>query len=230
MSTKDTDRARLKALVAEITERLETAQGIKRWKGKSDPLDELMLTLLSQSTNDNNRDMAYQRLREKYPTWRQVREAGAGAVAERIKPAGLANQKSGRMIDILRWIDDTYGDLNLDFLHDMPVEEAFETFTQLKGVGVKTMAVVLMFACGRDIFPVDTHVHRICRRLALVPDNADAVKTFHLMAPLVPEGKGYSLHMNFLQFGRTICAARSPRCGACPLNDLCPWEGKTDLT
>lgn len=220
---------RKKERVAEITRRLENAQGIKRWKGNADPLDELMLTLLSQSTNDRNRDLAYGRLREAYPTWDGVLAAGQEAVAERIKPAGLSNQKSGRMIDILRWIMDTYGTLSLDFLHDMPADEAFDIFTKLKGVGVKTMAVVLMFACGRDVFPVDTHVHRICSRLGLVPENADAIRTFHLMAPLVPEGKGYSLHMNFLQFGRTLCSARNPKCPQCPLYDLCPWDGKIEV-
>lgn len=213
--------------VAEITRRLEAAQGEKRWKGKANPLDELILTVLSQSTNDRNRDLAYSRLRAAFPTWEEVLAADVAAVAAAIKPAGLSNQKSERIVEILRWIRENYGALDLDFLHEMPTDEVYATFTQRKGIGYKTMAVVLMFACGRDVFPVDTHVHRICIRLGLVPENADAVKTFELMKPLVPEGKGYSLHMNFLQFGRTICTARAPKCPACPLNDLCPWESKT---
>jgi endonuclease-3 len=104
----------------------------------------------------------------------------------------------------------------------MDPQDAVDTFTQLKGVGLKTMSVVLMFTCGVDIFPVDTHVHRICRRLALVPDKANAEKTHHLMQPQVPDGKSYSLHMNFLHLGRTICKAQKPRCEECPLVDLCP--------
>lgn len=220
------NQLRKKEKVAEITHRLESFQEVKSWRGKSDPLNELMLTLLSQSTNDSNRDMAYRRLQETYPKWEQVLEAGAEKVADRIRPAGLANQKSVRMINILSWIKEKYGKLNLHFLHTMPTDEIFDTFTQLKGIGVKTIAVVLMFACGRDVFPVDTHVHRICRRLGLVADNADAVKTFHQMAHLVPDGKSYSLHMNMIHFGRTICKARNPNCGECPVFDLCLWEEK----
>lgn len=222
---KDSQEAKRKR-TAKITGVLEREQGEPRWKGPSDPLDSLIRTLLSQSTNDNNRDLAYRRLRERFPAWRDVMEADREEVAEAIRPAGLGNQKSGRMIALLRWIEEEFGSLDLGFLQEMPTEEAFERFTQVKGIGVKTMAVVLMFACGRDVFPVDTHVHRIVRRLGLVPERADAVKTFKLMAPLVPDGKSYSLHMNLLKFGRTICTARNPRCLDCPLYDLCPWPEK----
>ena len=214
------------ARTAEILERLESWNYVKAWKGKSDPLNELILTILSQSTSDHNRDMAWDNLRKTYPDWQQVIDAGPKKVAVAVRSAGLSNQKGQRIVDVLSWIKETYGELNLDFLYDMDVDEAFETFTKLKGVGLKTMAVVLMFSCGRDVFPVDTHVHRICRRLKLVPDKADAVKTFHLMKPLVPEGKSYSLHMNLLDFGRQICSARSPRCLECPLYDICPWGDK----
>ena len=224
---KDSQEAK-RERTAEITCILEREQGEPRWKGPSDPLDSLVRTLLSQSTNDNNRDLAYRRLRERFPAWRDVMEADREEVADAIRPAGLGNQKSGRMIALLRWIEEEFGSLDLGFLHEMPTEEAFERFTQVKGIGVKTMAVVLMFACGRDVFPVDTHVHRIVRRLGLVPERADAVKTFKLMAPLVPDGKSYSLHMNLLKFGRTICTARNPRCLDCPLYDLCPWPEKPE--
>ncbi len=207
---------------------LEREHGEPRWEGPGDPLDSLIRTILSQNTNDNNRDLAYRRLRERFQTWRGVMSASRDEVAESIRPAGLANQKSERLIAILRWIEKTYGELNLDFLHEMPTDEAFETFTRLKGIGVKTMAVVLMFACGREVFPVDTHVHRVTRRLGLVPEAADAVKTFRLMAPLVPEGKSYSLHMNLIRFGRSVCTARSPKCLHCPLFTHCRWPEKPE--
>jgi endonuclease-3 len=209
-----------------VTTLLERFQGEPRWEGPSDPLDSLVRTLLSQSTNDNNRDLAYGRLRRGFHTWREVMEAPRAAVAEAIRPAGLSNQKSERLIAMLRWIEAEFGELNLGFLHEMPIDEAFKRFTRVKGIGVKTVAVVLMFACGRDVFPVDTHVHRIVRRLGLVPDKADAVKTFELMAPLVPPGKSYSLHMNLLRFGRTVCTARKPKCLECSLYDLCKWPEK----
>jgi endonuclease-3 len=217
-----------KKLTAEVARILERVQGRPRWPGPSDPLDSLVKTLLSQNTNDNNRDLAYSRLRERFPEWRDVLEARREDVADAIRPAGLGNQKSERLLAMLRWIESEFGALKLDALHDMPTEEAFERFTAVKGIGVKTIAVVLMFACGRDVFPVDTHVHRIARRLGLVPGAADAVKTFRLMAPLVPEGKSYSLHMNLLRFGRTVCTARSPRCGECPQYGLCAWPEKPE--
>jgi endonuclease-3 len=214
--------------VATITDLLETNQKVKNWKGKADPLNELILTLLSQSTTDHNRDMAFARLRQAYPTWEEVLAAGREKVAEQIRPAGLANQKSGRMIAILQWIKNQFGQLNLDFLHEWQDDRIIETFTQLKGVGLKTIAVVMMFSLGRDIFPVDTHVHRICKRLELVPEKANPEKTFEVMKPLVPKGKAYSLHMNLLDFGRTICSARSPRCNVCFLGEICQWSGRTD--
>ena len=218
---------RLQERTAEITRVLEREQGVPRRSTSGDPLDVLIKTVLSQSTNDRNRDIAYDRLRRRFPTWRETMEAPREEVAESIRPAGLHRQKSGRIQEILRWIEAARGELSLRFLCDMTTEEAFEALARLKGVGVKTTAVVLMFACGRDIFPVDTHVHRITRRLGLVPASTDAVKTFRLMAPLVPEGKAYSLHMNMLELGRTVCTARRPLCPECYLHDLCRWPEKS---
>ncbi len=208
--------------VYEITRRLEDAFGEPKWQGRGKPLGSLILTILSQSTNDNNRDVAYARLKERFPDWHSVKNAPATEIADAIRPAGLGNQKGRRIKDVLHWIYETYHTFDLDFVCDMDPQEAIDTFTQLKGVGLKTMSVVLMFTCGVDIFPIDTHVHRICRRLGLVPEKANAEKTHHLMQPQVPEGKSYSLHMNFLHLGRTICKAQKPRCPECPLADLCP--------
>lgn len=208
--------------VKDIVQRLEAAFGVPTWQGNGDPLGDLILTVLSQSTNDNNRDVAYARLRERFPEWRSVMEAPAADIADAIRPAGLGNQKSVRIKDILIWIHKTYGSFDLSFLCDSDPDEIIETFTQLKGVGIKTISVVLMFTCGVDIFPVDTHVHRICKRLHLVPQNATAEKTHMLMQPQVPDGSSYSLHMNFLHLGRTICQARTPKCSECPLKDVCP--------
>ncbi|MBN2410749.1 endonuclease III [candidate division KSB1 bacterium] len=205
-----------------ITERLEKAFGIPKWKGKGKPLDSLILTILSQSTNDRNRDMAYTRLKERFPDWMSVMNAPVEKIVDAIRPAGLGNQKSVRIKDVLKWVYDTYGTFDLHFLCDRDPEEVIHTFLQLKGVGIKTISVVLMFTCGVDIFPVDTHVHRICRRLGLVPDKTSAEKTHHLMQSIVPAGKSYSLHMNFLKLGRTICLARKPKCAVCPVNTLCP--------
>lgn len=208
--------------VAIITERLETAFGIPKWKGRGKPLGSLILTVLSQSTNDRNRDVAYARLKEQFPDWQSVMNAPAETIAKAIRPAGLANQKSVRIKNILQWVFDTYGTFDLAFLCDMDPQQVMDTFLKLKGVGIKTISVVLMFTCGVDVFPVDTHVHRICRRLGLVGDKATAERTHHQMQALVPEGKSYSLHNNFLRLGRTICKAQKPKCSECPLKDLCP--------
>ncbi len=206
----------------QITERLENAFGIPEFEGRGKPLGSLILTILSQSTNDKNRDTAYERLKNRFDDWEAVMNAPATEIADAIRPAGLGNQKSVRIKDVLRWVYDTYGTFDLDFLCDMNPQEVIDTFIQLKGVGIKTVSVVLMFTCGVDIFPVDTHVHRICKRLGLVPENATAEKTHHMMQPLVPKGKSYSLHMNFLHLGRNVCYARKPKCDICPIKELCP--------
>ncbi len=209
--------------VRKIVIKLEKAFGVPQRKNVTDPLSSLILTVLSQSTNDKNRDTAYRRLREKYPTWEEVMRGDVNEIADAIRPGGLANQKSERIQAILRWIYDEYGKLDLDFLCEMEPDEIIQKFTQLKGIGVKTISVVMMFSCGIDIFPVDTHVHRICRRLGLVAEKATAEKTFWEMQPLVPKGKSYSLHMNFLKLGRTICFARKPKCNICPIQGECEF-------
>ncbi|MBC8179485.1 endonuclease III [candidate division KSB1 bacterium] len=211
----------LKEKAKQIMQALENKFGIPKRENVIDPLSNLVLTVLSQSTNDKNRDTAYNQLRELFPTWEDVMNGNVKKIADAIRPGGLANQKSERIKNILKWIHQEYGSLNLDNLCDMEPDQTIEKFTQLKGVGVKTISVVMMFSCGIDIFPVDTHVHRICRRMGFVPDKASAEKTFWEMRPLVPKEKSFSLHMNFLKLGRTICYARKPRCEICPLNKLC---------
>jgi len=205
------------------TQALEKRFGVPKRDNVIDPLSNLVLTVLSQSTNDRNRDTAYNQLRDRFPNWEEVMNGNVKEIADAIRPGGLANQKSERIKNILKWIHQEYGGLNLDCLCEMEQDQTIEKFTQLKGVGVKTISVVMMFSCGIDIFPVDTHVHRICRRMGFVPDKASAEKTFWEMRPHVPKDKSFSLHMNFLQLGRTICYARKPRCETCPVNHLCDF-------
>ncbi len=209
----------VKAIVAALEQRF----GVPQRDSELDPLSNLILTVLSQNTNDKNRDQAYQRLRAKFPSWEAVMEAPVEAIETAIRPGGLAKQKSVRIKNILQWIYQQYGALNLDALCNMDTQEAIKIFCQLKGIGVKTISVVLMFSCGVDIFPVDTHVHRICRRIGLVAANATAEKTFWEMQPLVPSGKSFSFHINLLKLGRSICLARKPRCPECPINQHCDY-------
>jgi endonuclease III len=182
-----------------------------------------MLTLLSQNTNDKNRDKGYMQLCERLPTWESVMVADVGDIADAIRPAGLSNQKSARMKIILNWINDTFGSLTLETIRDMSDDEAIKLLTTQKGIGVKTVAVMLAFSMDRDLCPVDTHVHRISKRLGWVPDNSSAEATFHSLRPLIHSGKASTFHMNLLKFGRTICTARKPSCNECPFREECVW-------
>jgi len=213
----------LTAKAAKVTAALEKTFGVPARDSILDPLSNLMLTVLSQNTNDKNRDQAFSSLKKRFPTWDQVMRADVREIENAIRSGGLAKQKSENIQNILKWIFQEQGSLNLDFLCDENPDTIIEKYCQLKGIGIKTITVVLMFSCCIDVFPVDTHVHRICRRLGFVPDKATAEKTFWLMKPHVPEGKSFSLHMNFLKLGRTICLARKPRCGACPIFEYCDF-------
>jgi endonuclease-3 len=208
----------------QVAEVLEEAMGIPVEEHPLPPLDNLILTMLSQNTNDRNRDIAYERLRKRFPSWEQVMQADTDAVIDAIRPAGLSNQKGKRIQELLRWVQAQYGALNLDVLCTLDPQEAMDTFCQRKGIGVKTMAVVLTFSCGKDVFPVDTHVHRLCKRIGLVPpDTSSAEKTFYLMRHRVPKGKAFSFHLNLINHGRTICKARKPLCEHCPLTAYCNY-------
>jgi endonuclease-3 len=215
-------RSKISGVIAHLEERF----GREVWQPDHDVLDNLILTMLSQNTSDLNRDRAYGRMRERFKSWREVARAEVSVLEEALRPGGLAQQKSRRIQDVLVWVEETEGRMSLDFVCDMSVSEAIDLLTKLPGVGVKTVAVVLAFACGRDVFPVDTHVHRICRRLGFVPRNATAEKTFYLMEEIVPSGEKYSFHINLLKHGRTICKAQNPRCWDCPVYRACEYEGK----
>lgn len=218
---------RLAEKTARTARILEEVLGIPEVHNPLPPLDNLMLTLLSQNTNDVNRDKAYDRLRQQFPSWEMVMNADVQKIAAAIRSAGLANQKSQRMQAILRWIVERYGKLDLAFLCDMDQQEVIETFCQLKGIGIKTISVVLAFSCGVDIFPVDTHVHRLCNRIGLVkPPTTSAEKTFYQMQANVPAGKAFSFHLNLITHGRTICKARSPLCEQCSLRQLCDYYSR----
>ena len=221
MARTSGDRTALRRKTARAVAALERRFGVPEWAGPRPPLDALIQTVLSQATSDTNSGRAFGRLKERFATWDEALAAGPHAIERPIRCGGLAGQKSVRIHEILRWVKDELGELALDFVHDTPDEEVFETLLPLKGVGVKTVAVMLLFACGRDCFAVDTHVQRITRRLGLVPEKASADRIFALMKPLVPKGKALSFHLNLLRLGRTLCRPTSPACPQCPLRRLC---------
>jgi endonuclease-3 len=201
------------------------------------PIAELILTVLSQSTNDRNRDVAYLRLRERFALWEQVRDAPPAEVEEAIRPGGISKVKSVRIQAILRAISERpapHGtpaaaapehELSLDWLPDVPLVQAREYLTSLPGVGRKTAACVLLFAYGLREVPVDTHVSRVGMRLGLLRAGAPFEELHDQMLALTPPGQELELHVNLLRHGRRICHARSPACEKCALARMCPSRG-----
>jgi endonuclease-3 len=201
--------------------------GYPEWRTPLPPLDELVSTILSQNTNDANRDRAFIALKNRYPTWEAVREADPNGIVEAIRPAGLANQKGPRIQHILQEITRQRGELNLDFLKDLPPEEGRRWLLQFKGVGPKTAAIVLQFSLGKPAFPVDTHIHRVSGRLGLRPPKMNAEQTHEYLAVLFPPESYYAAHLNLIRLGREICQARKPLCERCPLTELCDYFKQT---
>jgi endonuclease-3 len=195
--------------------------GQPEWRNPLAPLDELVSTILSQNTNDTNRDRAYQSLRARFPTWEDVRDAPEGEVVEAIRTAGLANQKGPRIQAVLREITKQRGALNLDFLGDYSSDEAQDWLTQFKGVGPKTAAIVLLFSLDKPAFPVDTHIYRVSGRIGLRPPKMSADQAHEHLARLFPPETYYAAHLNIIRLGREICQARRLHCEICPVNQLC---------
>ncbi len=215
----------IKAKLQKINDILEAEFGIPEREGNDKPLDVLIHTVLSQNTNDTNSERAYNNLRERFQTWEDVLKADVNDIAEVIRVGGLAKQKSIRIKELLSWIKDTYGELNIDFVCDMEPSDVIEIFTKLKGIGLKTINVMLCFACGKDVFPVDTHIFRVSKRLALIPKNATPEKAHIIMGQIFPKGKAYSLHVNMITFGRKVCHAQKPECKRCLLIEYCiAWQ------
>lgn len=194
----------------------------------SDPVATLVNTILSQNTNDVNRDTAYTRLRERFPTWDEVRDASETDVVEAIRPAGLGPTKAPRIQGALRRITGREGEISLDFLRDMSTDDAREWLTGLPGVGPKTAAIVLCFALGKPAFPVDTHVHRVSGRLGLIPEGTSREKAHILLEGIVCQDHYYSFHLNLIAHGRAVCHSRSPECKRCVLRRDCDFYEQTD--
>ena len=217
------ENGQIQTLADQVLQRLMDFYGRPEWRDPLPALDELVSTILSQNTNDRNRDLAYQSLRQRFPTWEEVRDADPSAVVEAIRIAGLANQKGPRIQTVLRKITEERGALDLDFLADLPVEEARNWLTRFKGVGPKTAAIVLVFSLGKPAFPVDTHVYRVSGRLGLRPEKMSVEDAHTYLASLFPPEDYGPAHLNLIRLGREICHARTPECEACPLKDLCRY-------
>jgi endonuclease III len=214
------DRRRLRT----IRDRLRREYGRPVLRAHRAPIDELILTVLSQNTNDRNRDVAWARLRERFPTWDAVREAPVAEIEDAIRPGGLAPTKAVRIKRIL----EALGEDDLCWLEDAPLEEARDYLCDLPGVGRKTAACVLLFSFGRPDVPVDTHVYRVVSRLGLIRPGASFDEAHDEMLRLVAPEDTYEIHVLLIRHGRRTCIAREPRCAECALRRMCP-EGRRRL-
>jgi endonuclease-3 len=212
----------------QIHEKLLEAFGEPTWRNPLPAVDELVSTILSQNTNDVNRDRAFNALTAKFATWESVRDASADEVVSAIRPAGLANQKGPRIQQVLRQITEERGNLDLSFLKDLPLEEARSWLTKFNGVGPKTAAIVLCFSLGRPAFPVDTHIYRVSGRIGLRPAAMTVEQAHPHLEALFPPETYYAAHLNLIRLGREICHARKPECPKCPIRKLCD-TGKAEI-
>ena len=206
-----------------IHERLLEFYGDPVWRNPLPAIDELVSTILSQNTNDINRDRAFDALRARFPSWESVRDAQTEEVIEAIRPAGLANQKGPRIQQVLKSITEERGSLDLSFLADLPVEDGKAWLTKFNGVGPKTAAIVLCFSLNKFAFPVDTHIYRVTGRIGLRPERMTVEQAHAHLESLFPPNTYYAAHLNIIRLGREICTARKAYCEICPIRKLCDY-------
>lgn len=197
--------------------------GEKKFTKGTDPLTELILTVLSQNTNDTNRDRAFESMKSRFPSWEDVMNARPGELAKAIKVGGLAKVKSGRIIRLLKSLKSENGNLNLGFIVKWDNDSVRDYLLKIDGVGPKTAACVLAFSLGRNVMPVDTHVHRVAGRLGILPKRMTAEAAHDYFTGFADHINLYQFHLNLITHGRRICKARVPLCGECPVKRLCNY-------
>ncbi len=213
--------------IIKIRQQLIDAFGMPEWREPLPPVDELVSTILSQNTNDDNRDVAFNQLKMAFPDWESVAAANTEDVIDAIRTAGLANQKGPRIQGALKEIKaHNGGKIDLEFLRDIPHEEARDWLMSIKGVGPKTAAIVLLFSMGISAFPVDTHIYRVTGRIGVRPKKLNVEKTHDYLEDCIPEDAYYDLHLNLIRLGREVCGARKWHCYRCPIEDLCSYDEK----
>jgi len=229
-SSQDSDFQRRAAKYVPVAAGLDTLYERPVWKTPTHTaLDELIDCILSQSTNDANRDKAFAALKANFADWDAVMNAETQTVIAAIKPAGLANQKAPRIQDVLRTIYAERGQLSIDFLREMPLEDARSWLTALDGVGPKTAAIVLCFAFGLPAFPVDTHIYRVGQRIGFISPKMNADKAHPHMEAIIPGNDHYHFHLQMIWHGRQICTARRAMCERCPLTHVCDYYAQTHV-
>lgn len=210
----------------QVEKRLDEVYGIPDWHEFLPPVDELVCTILSQNTNDINRDKAFNKLKQTFPSWEAVRDAQPEAVIEAIRVAGLANQKGPNIQAALRFITQERGEIDLDWLKTRDFDEVMDWLTQMKGVGLKTASIVMVFSLDIPAFPVDTHIYRVTGRLGLRPEKMTIDQAHRWFASSHRPQSFGPLHLNIISLGRDYCQARKPKCGSCPVEDICEFPDK----
>jgi endonuclease III len=207
-----------------IVQNLENTFGVpKLGSRKSDPLAMLLRIILSQATTDANSRRTFQNLKTRFRTWDKVCEAETGEIADAIRLGGLANQKAGVIKALLTQIKERHGSLSLKFIDKTPNEAARDYLLNFRGIGPKTVACTMLFALHKEVFPLDTHIFRVLKRMGILPEKISDTKAHRLLDRLVPQGKFYSLHVNLIRLGRKICRPREPFCERCPLIEYCDY-------
>ncbi len=212
-----------------IVQNLRAVYGTPKLEQNLDPLDVLIETILSQSTTNANSGRAFDSLRRKFPSWEAMRRARVKSIEAAIRSGGLAKQKSRRIKELLNKIQNRRGSLDLSFLKTAPLEEARQFLASFKGVGPKTVACTLLFAFYRPVFPIDTHIFRIARRLGLIPEKCSDEEAHRLMGQMIPPKRYYEVHINLIRHGRKICRPREPLCEQCSLIDYCEYYSRANL-
>jgi endonuclease-3 len=217
----------LRQCALEVHRLLLEKYGEPTWHTPLPVLDELVSTILSQNTNDANRDRAFTQLKKRFPTWEAVRDADRAEIIDAIHSAGLANQKGPRIQNILQAITQERGSLNVDFLEDLPLEEARDWLNKFKGVGPKTTSIVLLFSLGKPAFPVDTHIQRVTGRIGLRPEKMSNEKAHQYLSQVFPPETYAAAHLNIIRLGREVCHPRNPECERCVLKTICDYFQKS---
>lgn len=206
-----------------IVQNLERVYGVPENKRSSDPLDMLVKIILSQATSDTNSHRTFAALKKRFPTWDTALRARTSTIADTIRSGGLSNQKAQVIKELLRQIRQEHGALDLSFLHDFDEEAAVRYLKQFRGIGPKTIACTLLFACRKEVFPLDTHIFRVLRRVGLIPPKCTDLRAHEIMNRAVPKGKFYSFHVNLIRHGRALCRPREPLCERCPIVEYCDY-------
>lgn len=221
--SKLTDKIKEEKPFQYIVQNLESTFGEPKLSRKSDPLAMLINIILSQATSDVNSHRTFQNLKARFGNWEEVLAADESEIADAIRLGGLANQKAKVIKDLLSQIKETQGKLSLKFVEKMPDNAARDFLTKFRGVGPKTVACTLLFASHKEVFPLDTHIFRILKRMGVLPEKISDTNAHKLLDELVPTGKFYSLHVNLIRLGKQICRPREPLCEKCPLIEYCNY-------